>query len=385
MRFILVILFIVASQSAFTQNMTPDEYIERYKVIAVEEMRRSGVPASITLAQGILETESGNSDLVRRSNNHFGIKCKTGWQGESVSHTDDAPNECFRKYSSDKDSYADHSNFLKANGRYSSLFSLDKTDYKGWANGLKRAGYATNPRYPNILIGLIERYGLNDLDDDKYDPRMVFAQPKFTDSTLAVKPITMTAKAVEVPETKAQVFDVNTKQFNGLKAVFAKANTSLLAIATQAGLSLSKLLDYNDIEKDGLLKESQYIYLEKKGKEGKTDIYTAESNESLRDISQNVAVQLSALSQYNNLAANAVVKAGQSIKLTKNAVLPTEVVSAKTVAKDKYGNATTHTVQVKEGLYSIARLYNVTVQALRDWNNLESDNLLVGQVLQVAK
>ncbi len=387
-RNIVVFFLIFIGNYAVAQTMTPEQYIERYKDIAIEEMRRSGVPASITLAQGILETESGNSDLVRRSNNHFGIKCKTGWQGESVSHTDDAPNECFRKYASDKDSYADHSDFLKANGRYSSLFTLDKTDYKGWAYGLRKAGYATNPRYPVILITYIERYDLSSLDNDAYDPKMVFAKPVFTDADQATTVVAIVLKPLEIVDSKQVTIDVNAKQFNGLKAVFAKANTSLLAIATQASLSLSRLLEYNDMEKDGLLKESQYIYLEKKYKDSKIGIYTAETKESLRDISQSVAVQLSALALYNDLSATAMINAGQSIKLNKTAELPaikSLPVSAKSDKAEVSATKNTHTVQPKEGLYGIARLYNVTVQALKDWNNLESDNLLVGQVLQVAK
>ena len=210
---------------ANAQRMTPQEYIEKYKDIAIEEMHRSGVPASITLAQGILETESGNSDLVQRSNNHFGIKCKSDWQGESVSHTDDAPNECFRKYSSARDSYADHSNFLKKSGRYSSLFNLAPTDYKGWAQGLKSAGYATNPRYPSILIGNIEKYQLNNLDTDIYDPSRVFAQGLFKDSANETKQLTM--KAVAPQEDVVTATKDNTRKFNGLKAVCVNANTYL--------------------------------------------------------------------------------------------------------------------------------------------------------------
>ena len=128
--------------------------------MAIREMQRTGVPASITLAQGILETEAGKSDLVIRSNNHFGIKCKSSWTGEKVYHDDDAQGECFRKYSDAEDSYKDHSDYLRTQPRYASLFSLDPLDYKGWATGLKKAGYATNPRYAQILIKYIEKYNL---------------------------------------------------------------------------------------------------------------------------------------------------------------------------------------------------------------------------------
>ncbi|MEI9957532.1 MAG: glucosaminidase domain-containing protein [Ferruginibacter sp.] len=154
-------VLILSGGFAFAQDLiTPEQYVAMYKDIAIREMKRMGVPAAITLAQGILETESGNSDLVKKSNNHFGIKCKSNWTGESVSHDDDAAGECFRLYKTAEDSYRDHSNFLRGNTRYGFLFKLDVKDYKGWAYGLKKAGYATNPSYPQILIKHIEQYNL---------------------------------------------------------------------------------------------------------------------------------------------------------------------------------------------------------------------------------
>ena len=163
-RSVVLLSFIVTCIIGKAQVITPQEYINIYKDIAVAEMKRSGIPASVTLAQGILETESGNSDLVKRSNNHFGIKCKSTWTGETVTHTDDAPDECFRKYKQPADSYKDHSDYLRSAPRYASLFQLEPGDYKGWAYGLKRAGYATNPKYPQILITNIERYNLQQYD-----------------------------------------------------------------------------------------------------------------------------------------------------------------------------------------------------------------------------
>ena len=157
-KLFIAVLVLFNSAIAIAQDMlTPVQYIEMYKDIAIREMKRMGVPAAITLAQGILETESGNSVLVKKSNNHFGIKCKSNWTGGSVSHDDDASGECFRLYKTADDSYRDHSNFLRAGTRYSFLFKLDVRDYKGWAYGLKKAGYATNPAYPQILIKHIER------------------------------------------------------------------------------------------------------------------------------------------------------------------------------------------------------------------------------------
>jgi len=158
----LLLASLVLKNSFAQQDPVVVQYIKTYKDLAIEEMQRTGIPASIKLAQGIHETSAGTSDLVRRSNNHFGLKCKSEWTGMTVKHTDDAPNECFRKYESSRDSYKDQSNYLKNSPRYGSLFDLDPTDYKAWAFGLKKAGYATNPKYSQVLIKLIEVYDLQD-------------------------------------------------------------------------------------------------------------------------------------------------------------------------------------------------------------------------------
>ena len=148
-----VIIFFSAASAQTDQRA--NAYIELYKELAISEMIRTGVPAAITLAQGILETAGGQSDLASMANNHFGIKCKAGWTGESMLHNDDAKNECFRKYPSAEDSYKDHSDFLKTRPPYAFLFKLDPTDYEGWAKGLKKAGYATSNTYATALIKMI--------------------------------------------------------------------------------------------------------------------------------------------------------------------------------------------------------------------------------------
>src|SRR5215203_6696321 len=164
MKFITLFLsFLLITKTGTAQSPAViRQYIDTYKEIAMEEMKRTGVPASITLAQGIHETGAGQSALVRKSNNHFGIKCKSEWVGESVSHDDDARGECFRKYNDPLESYRDHSDFLKNRSHYAFLFKLDPTDYEAWSYGLKKAGYATNPKYPQILIKLIRDYDLQD-------------------------------------------------------------------------------------------------------------------------------------------------------------------------------------------------------------------------------
>ncbi len=153
-------LVLVGSESYSQSSADIINYINTYKEIAISEMQRTGVPAAITLAQGIHETQAGTSELVRKSNNHFGIKCKNTWTGDRVYHDDDARGECFRGYDVAQDSYRDHSDFLKGSARYSNLFQLDPTDYEGWAYGLKKAGYATNTKYSQILIRLIRDYNL---------------------------------------------------------------------------------------------------------------------------------------------------------------------------------------------------------------------------------
>jgi hypothetical protein len=302
----------IAALSAAAQKYLPEDYISMYKDAAIIEMKRSGVPASITLAQGILETESGNSELVLKSNNHFGIKCKKDWTGESVTHTDDAPNECFRKYASALESYQDHSEYLRTSPRYASLFELDKTDYKGWAFGLKRAGYATNPRYPQILISNIEKYNLLQYDTAAVPENMaaIIGNP-LTDSARA-----LLAKAKPLPVSSNLKSAIEEKRkFNGLRAVFVSKGTSLLAIASAAEIDLPKLMEFNDLQTEGLLPSDQIVYLEKKNKQAKFKDYTAEYDEPLYDISQSLGVQIKQLQNLNNLAPNTVVKKGTTIKL----------------------------------------------------------------------
>ena len=165
-QLITVVLCLVCclSLQAQSRNKQYEEYIKKYRDLAVEEMKRYHIPASITLAQGLLESGAGQSELARKSNNHFGIKCGGDWRGKTVRHDDDARGECFRAYKHPKESYEDHSKFLVNRPRYASLFKLQITDYKGWARGLKKAGYATNPRYADQLIGIIELYDLHKYD-----------------------------------------------------------------------------------------------------------------------------------------------------------------------------------------------------------------------------
>ena len=229
------------------QNMTVDQYVATYKGLAISEMQRTGVPACITLAQGILETEGGNSDLLKASNNHFGIKCRNTWTGPTVLHDDDAQGECFRKYSCAADSYKDHSDFLKGSDRYSSLFQLDPLDYRGWALGLRKCGYATNPKYAQILIQYIEQYHLQDYSLIAMGKLRDTARRRVYGRSHCGRPAPVTAAVVVVKPAPVQ-YPRGEFKINETRVVFAQAGTSLLALADQYHVSLSYLVDFNDLK-----------------------------------------------------------------------------------------------------------------------------------------
>lgn len=350
--------------------------------MAMIEMKRSGVPAAITLAQGILETESGNSELVKKSNNHFGIKCKAEWSGETVYHDDDELGECFRKYDSTIQSYRDHSDFLRTRAHYAFLFSYDPVDYKSWAHGLKKAGYATNPKYPQILIKTIEDYHLNDYTAQALQDIPDYSVFKIEKGSVTQKIsafASQSAKKIEEkidPKSNKPVW----KTYNGLKAVYADSGTSLLAIATSYDIALSTLLDYNDLIDDGLLSSSVWLYLERKPAEGKQPSYIVKGDETLYEISQAACIQLSYLMAYNGLDEQDLLKKGTELSLRSTSFK--DVGKKKTVAS--YSEKV-HEVKPKENLFSIAKMYNVPMADLRSWNNLETDQLSVGQKIIVSK
>lgn len=390
---IVVILFFLSGCffESFGQKITPQQYIDQYKDLAIREMKRMGVPAAITLAQGILETESGNSDLLMKSNNHFGIKCKSSWTAGSVSHDDDAPGECFRMYKDAEESYRDHSNFLRGNNRYAFLFKLDPTDYKGWAYGLRKAGYATNPKYPEILIRHIETYNLEQYSQDGAGDVPVFDASKYTDDTDVAMP------ADESKIDVAATTQPDRLSINGSRALFASKGTSLLAIATQNNISLSKLLAINDLTKDGLLEKDQFIFLEKKQKEGNKNFYVAESGETLYDIAQKNGILLQSLCDFNGLSENDKLSAGAKLYLKPQTVNGSVAAGPKPDTPNPKPETSslepgtpnlkpqTHKVAPKEGLYSISKKYGVSVDQIKEWNNLQSDHLQIGQQLIISK
>lgn len=239
------------------------------------------IPASITLAQGILESGSGNSLLAKKGNNHFGIKCH-GWEGEKIFLDDDAKNECFRVYGSAELSYVDHSSFLTGKSRYSNLFNLDVTDYKGWANGLKDAGYATNPKYPSLLIEIIERMNLDELD--RLGLPVVESKLKLN---------------VSVKSTRS----INIHQ-NNVQFIVAKSGDTFYKISKEFGIGLWQLYRYNDYDsKKDVLEEGDVVYLQPKrnrAKERKAKFLVSEYKTTMRMISQKEAVKLEKLVNKND-------------------------------------------------------------------------------------
>ena len=399
--YFIFILLIGCTTDSFSQRMTAEQYVATYKDMAMMEMRRTGVPASITLAQGILEAESGNSDLVKKSNNHFGIKCKSTWRGESVTHDDDSLGECFRSYKNWQDSYKDHSDFLRNSSRYASLFSLDPLDYKSWAYGLRKAGYATNPRYSDMLIKSIETYNLQQYSINALDKDYVInaTQNSPDDATVLnsqqVNPVVENKPKQTVIETKTQTtIEPNSiTSINGSRVLFALKGTSLLAIATDNKINLSRLLSFNDLKNDGLLQKDQFIFLEKKQKEGNTLFVMVAPGENLYDISQNNGIILKNLCELNNLSEDGEVAAGTKLYLKHQTLVmqnSTNDLLGKQLKQENNSSSKTpqsinYEVKPKEGLYSIAKKFGVTVSQLKEWNGLEGDNLQIGQNLIILK
>ena len=308
---IIILFFISLSSSAQSPEVVID-YINTYRDIAIKEMQRTGVPASITLAQGIHESTAGTSILVQQSNNHFGIKCKTNWTGESVKHDDDARAECFRKYAVALDSYKDHSDFLKNSGRYAFLFQLDPADYEGWANGLKKAGYATNPKYPLILIKLVKDYNLQDYT------MIALGKSPSTDVAVA-DPVIITAEPVteEIIKPKS-IYPQGLFLINETRVIYANKGTSFLAIAKQYGVDLARIFEFNEMPEMEAVDKDQLIYLQRKRKTGNDEFHIVQPGESMHDIAQIQAIRLESLLAHNWLKNDEIPAIGEQLSLKKN-------------------------------------------------------------------
>jgi len=309
---IIGVLFTCLPGIIFSQNSERiREYIDRYKEQAISEMQRTGVPASIKLAQGIHETQAGASTLVQKSNNHFGIKCKSNWTGESVSHDDDAKGECFRKYKTVVESYRDHSDFLKYNNRYAFLFSLSPLDYKEWANGLKKAGYATNPRYPQALIKLIEDYQLQDYT-------LLALEQHPSDSVIGFSMNHNTTENENKAEEKKKLYPEDVFSINATKVIYVKKGISYLVLAQKYNIPLSRLFEFNEIEEAETAAMDQLLFLQRKRKTGVTEFYIVLPGDDLHGIAQSEGIRLESLLEYNGLKKQDILSPGEKLYLQKN-------------------------------------------------------------------
>jgi len=312
MKHILAIICFVLTAQLSAQKLTTDDYIRIYKDWAIENMRLKKVPASITLSQGILESSSGNSSLCTKANNHFGIKCHKGWEGGTYVMDDDAPDECFRKYGSAFESFNDHADFLSGRERYSALFKLEVTDYKGWAQGLKDAGYATNPKYATLLIDLIEKYKLYDYDLQALGANYANNNAN-NNSNNNNNSSNNTVNNTTVSEKNKVVF------INGLKAVKIKDNQTKDEIALQFELTVKQILRYNEIGAGDKLVEGQVIFLEPKrsSAEPAFNLHTVKSEETFYSIAHQYGMKMEALMKKNNMWYGSVIKPGDQLNLRK--------------------------------------------------------------------
>lgn len=305
-RVIFIVIILSAMFSNAQMKTTRKEYIIEYKDVAIKEMKRSGIPASITLAQGILESDNGNSTLATKANNHFGIKCHNGWTGKTYRHDDDKPNECFRKYKNANDSYRDHSDFLTKHQRYAFLFEFKITDYKSWARGLKKAGYATHSKYDKLLIGIIEDNELYKFDNKKY---------KYKDDV--VKPTSVLAENLD--DYTINPFGNEIKTYNRIEYTIAKEGDTYESIAEKNEIRPWQVYKYNDLSSDAEVVSGKRVYLQpKRRKAGVGDKYhTIQPGENLHMISQMYGIKLKSLYKLNGMDFGREPEVGYTISLRK--------------------------------------------------------------------
>ena len=281
---VLSFIMLISFNKISSQNLTRKQYITKYSALAIKQMRQYKIPASITLAQGILESNNGNSKLAVKANNHFGIKCH-GWEGKKIFEDDDKKNECFRKYNSPLESFKDHSIFLNKYSRYAFLFNYKITDYKSWARGLKKAGYATNKKYPELLIKIIENNKLNLYDD----------------------------KDVEI-EFISEIRNIYMHP-NRIKYVKSENQDTYITIAKNLKIKLWQLQKYNDSKETNILAEGTIVFIQPKRKKGKVKVHTYNKNESLISISQFYGVKLKSLKKRNDLILKKGLNNGDKLRL----------------------------------------------------------------------
>ncbi|TXC78344.1 glycoside hydrolase family 73 protein [Luteibaculum oceani] len=302
-----IALLCSASLFAGGDKITTQEYIDTWKETAIRNMREFGIPASITLAQGILESASGNSMLAKKGNNHFGIKCH-GWEGGKIYHDDDKKGECFRKYNSAAESFEDHSLFLKNKSRYAFLFDYKSDDYKSWAKGLKKAGYATNPKYPQLLMAIIEKWELYKFDEDISKPR----KEKVDKEIEEVKAKPVIAEKVITLDRGIDLSD------NNIKYTRAKAGDSVKEIAEDLELATWQITKYNDISEKHTFNSGELVYIQpKRRKNCSVKKYEITEEDDLRLVSQKLGIKPKHILRLNRLEDFSTIHAGDSINTCK--------------------------------------------------------------------
>lgn len=455
-------------------KISTEDYINTFKQLAISEMHKSGIPASITLAQGILESGSGNSRLAREANNHFGIKCHLEWDGETILEDDDEANECFRKYPTPEDSYFDHTHFLMSRDRYSSLFEFRHTDYKSWAHGLKKAGYATNPMYATVLITLIERYDLSAYDLVEKDEKLaVVPIPAETDNR-KTEPTIRAAKVFMINRIKAvtlmpgetlqdvaerfylkekllwsyneiisrsdihegmTVFLQPKRRKAEVKYHIVKEGETFYSISQLYGIKVSKLYSRNHANPPDEPAVGQRVYMrstrtkpiktrrpETKSKELKENVHQPttlekesempiqseqnEKTESVTNHEQNKRAEtpvkkdepsheviqshhqqqdpkylFEPADEVNSKSANAIPESGEIPVIVDNKKV--DVTQPESTPVTKAGEPVYHTVEKGHTLYSIARQYNISIAEIKQWNNMPSDTIQIGEALIV--
>jgi LysM repeat protein len=275
---------LILSNSVFGQEISRKEYIEKYSSLAVKQMHQYKIPASITLAQGILESNNGNSRLAVKANNHFGIKCH-GWEGKKIFADDDKKNECFRNYKNVLESFVDHSLFLNKYSRYEFLFDYKITDYKSWAKGLKKAGYATNSKYPELLIKIIEENKLYQFDREKIDKNLISGK-----RNIYMHP-------------------------NKIKYVISQNQETYETIAKSLNIKLKQILKYNDDKKLSVLKVGTKVFIQPKRNRSKQRTHVVNKVEDLRSISQTYGIKMKSLKKRNELILKNGLNNGDKLRL----------------------------------------------------------------------
>jgi LysM repeat protein len=346
MRYI-VLLFISFSSVVFAQDkMNPEDYIAMYADVAVKEMNRTGIPASITIAQGILESGNGNSDLATKAKNHFGIKCHNDWKGPSMRMDDDEANECFRKYKTAEHSFRDHSDFLTQRKRYAFLFEYKITDYKAWALGLKKAGYATNPKYPQLLISLIEKYNLTRFDK-KGNKRL---------------------------ESRDQL---GIFEFNRIRTVSIRNGDNVKVIAKRHEVPVEKLIKYNDLKSiSQKLNAGDRFYLSPKRNVCNKKYHIVRAGETFEYISNEYGVKLKLILRRNFADKNDKPIVGEKVYLNKKRK---GYLRKKKI--DPNSGGIVYIVKKGDTLYGISKKFDINIDLLIKVNKIDNNVINEGQKL----